>query len=327
MSSTLSISFDYLLKEYESSLSSFDFPEKPEGLYNPVRHIMQMKGKRIRPLLLLLSNEAFGGKFNDAVGPAYAIEVFHNFTLVHDDIMDNAPLRRGFPTVHKEFGKSQAILSGDVMLSYAYRFLSQAPKEKLSLLLNAFTKTAIEVMEGQQMDMDFEQRMDITESEYLSMIQLKTSVLLANALEMGALIANANDEDHKKMYEFGLLLGLSFQIKDDYLDAFGDKKLVGKKTGGDIVNNKKTYLLVSALNNTTLEERSKLISLLDEKNEDQKINGVLDFYKQHQIPDLTINKSKELFEKALIALDQTSLSKEKKLPLVEMAHTIYDRTY
>lgn len=327
MSSKLSITYDYLLKEYDSSLSSFDFPEKPEGLYNPVRHIMQKKGKRIRPLLLLLSNEAFGGEFKDAIGPAHAIEVFHNFTLVHDDIMDNAPLRRGFPTVHKEFGKSQAILSGDVMLSYAYRFLSQAPKEKLSQLLNTFTKTAIEVMEGQQMDMDFEQRMDVTESEYLSMIQLKTSVLLANALEMGALLANANDEDQKKMYEFGLLLGLSFQIKDDYLDAYGDINLVGKKTGGDIVNNKKTYLLVWALNNAPLEEKSKLIRLLDEKNEHLKINSVLDFYNRHQIPELTFNKSKELFEKALIALDQTSLSKEKKLPLIEMANVIYDRAY
>lgn len=327
MSHTLTLAYETLLQAYENRFSNPVFPGSPEGLYKPVEHIMRIKGKRIRPLLLLVANDVFGGNTEKALGPAYAVEVFHNFTLVHDDIMDNAPLRRGIPTVHEVFGNSQAILSGDVMLSYAYRYLAEGDPASLAQLLSCFTQTAIEVMEGQQLDMDFENRTNVSEAEYLEMIRLKTSVLLACSLKLGSIVAGASEADQQKIYDFGINLGLSFQIKDDYLDAYGDHKKVGKKTGGDIVNNKKTFLLIAAFNHADAAQKDQLIALLNETDEQKKISGVLNIYQSLGIAEKTLNRSEELYHNALDQLHALSISEEQKKPLLELAEMVYNRDF
>ena len=227
---------------YNEKFGINNFHQNPTGLYKPVNHIMNIPGKRIRPLLLLMGCDLFGGDVKQALNPAFAVEVFHNFTLVHDDIMDNADIRRGVPTVHKLYGTNAGILAGDVMLAYAYRYLTDVSPQFVAGLIAVFNKTAIEIFEGQQMDMDFETRTDVTEAEYLKMIEFKTSVLLGCCLQLGAVLGNATPADQELLYEFGLKLGLSFQIMDDYLDTFGEAAKVGKRIGGDIIQNKKTYL-------------------------------------------------------------------------------------
>ena len=230
-----------LLEMYEQKFSN-TFNNNPTSLYQPVNHIMSIKGKRIRPLLLLIANDMFGGNVQQALFPAYAMEVFHNFTLVHDDIMDNADIRRGEPTVHKKYGLNAGILAGDVMLAYTYKYLTDIPVAYVQPVLQLFNKTAIEIFEGQQTDIDFESRNDVAEAEYLKMIEYKTSVLLACSLQTGAILAGASLPNQQLVYDFGLNLGLSFQIKDDYLDSFGESAKVGKRIGGDILQNKKTLL-------------------------------------------------------------------------------------
>jgi len=324
---TLTVPHESLLQVYESRFATPGFPKTPEGLYQPVNHIMNIKGKRIRPLLLMMACDAFGGTAEDALGPAYAVEVFHNFTLVHDDIMDNADLRRGVPTVHNAFGVNRAILAGDVMLSFAYKYLAEGPSARLADLLSIFTRTAIEVMEGQQLDMDFETRLDVNEEEYLHMIRYKTSVLLAASLELGAIIGGASEADRKNIYEFGLNLGLSFQIKDDYLDTFGDGKKVGKKIGGDILNNKKTYLLITALNNARGQDKEELLALLNEKNEEKKISGVIAMFEKLGVRESTLAKAEELYRHSIGSFSALSVPGERKRPLLDMAEMIYLREF
>jgi len=299
----------------------------PNGLYEPVRHIMNIQGKRIRPMLLLMACDMFDGNLQEALHPAFAMEVFHNFTLVHDDVMDSSDIRRGAPTVHKKYGLNAAILAGDLMLSYGYKHLLKVSEPHLKKALDLFTETTIEIFEGQQLDLDFEKRLDVTVNEYLKMIEFKTSVLLAASLQIGALVADASAEDQKKLYEFGLNLGLSFQIKDDWLDTFGEGEKVGKKIGGDIIQNKKTFLLITALNDSNDEQRKQLLDLFSEKNGAKKVAGVMNLFNALDISSKTESKIDELYQKSLNSLRSISLPNEKKQYLLATAEKIHNRDY
>ena len=244
----------------ESTLVSIFEGKEPYNLYEPIRYVLSIGGKRLRPTFALMACDLFGGNVNDAVYPACALEVYHNFTLLHDDIMDNADMRRGKPTVHKKWNENTAILSGDVMLSQAYEVMCRAEHSLLPSLLSVFNQTTIEVCEGQQYDMDFESRNDVSADEYIAMIRLKTAVLLAASLKIGAICAKASAKDADLIYEFGINVGLAFQLKDDWLDVYGDVKKFGKKIGGDICCNKKTYLLITALEKASGDTK---ISLTD----------------------------------------------------------------
>lgn len=235
--------------------------QEPDGLYAPIRYILDMGGKRMRPVLVLLSADLFGAPVPSALPAAAAVEVFHNFTLIHDDIMDAAPLRRGKPTVHKKWDTNTGILSGDAMLILAYQQLEAYPGAQYAQLMKLFSRTALEVCEGQQYDMDFEAREDVTLPEYLKMIELKTAVLLGCALQMGAIIGQASETEARAVYDFGIALGLAFQLQDDYLDAFGDPEQFGKQVGGDIIENKKTYLYLKALELAPADEKRELKDL------------------------------------------------------------------
>lgn len=319
-------SFDEISSWYNQASAKLAFPESPNELYEAVRHIMNMKGKRIRPVLLLMACDAFNGNLNQALSPAFGIEVFHNFTLVHDDIMDEAEMRRGLPTVHKKYGINKAILAGDVMMMFAYRFISDVPDEYLRPILSLFNKTATEVMEGQQMDMNFEQRKEVSIDEYLKMIEYKTSVLLAASLQMGAILANASKEDQELMYEFGLKLGLAFQIKDDYLDAYGDER-VGKIKGGDILQNKKTFLTITARTQANELQQRELNKLLEENDAKQKIQKTLEIFNALKVPEKTNQFMESLFDQAIQALNKINISNEKRINLEQLAHLIYQREY
>ena len=276
------------LSKYSNSFLSFlkaqtTFKE-PSHLYDPVDYILSLGGKRIRPLLTLMSVDAFGKDYQLGLHAALAVEVFHNFTLLHDDIMDDAPLRRGKATVHEKWDVNTAILSGDAMMILANQYLEAYDGETYKRLMHLFQKTALEVCEGQQYDMDFETRGDVSIPEYMEMIRLKTSVLVAAALKMGAIIANATEADAEGMYQYGLSLGLAFQLQDDYLDAFGDPETFGKQVGGDIIENKKTFLFLKAYQNLEGAEQAQLLELFTHQQVD------LDF---------KIEKAKELFVKSM----------------------------
>jgi len=320
-------SLEELNKLYDNKFSGENFKAEPAGLYDPVRHIMSNTGKKIRPMLLLMSCDMFGGDVHQALDSAFAIEVFHNFTLVHDDIMDAAELRRGNPAVHIKFGVNKGILAGDVMLSYAYQYLCSLQADKLAPVLQVFNQTAIEIMEGQQMDIDFEKRTEVTAGEYLKMIEYKTSVLLAAALKIGAIIAGADEQSRDLVYSFGLKLGLSFQITDDLLDTFGDGSKVGKKIGGDILNNKKTLLLITALNKASHAQRDQLFLLMNEQNEDKKIAETIRIFDQLNIRNLIENKAEELFAEALQSLDSIQIPDSQKSSLKDLAYKIRNRDY
>jgi geranylgeranyl diphosphate synthase type II len=312
---------------YNEKFNTDNFHQNPTGLYKPVNHIMNIPGKRIRPLLLLMGCDLFGGDVKQALSPAFAVEVFHNFTLVHDDIMDNADIRRGVPTVHKLYGTNAGILAGDVMLAYAYRYLTDVLPQYVPGLIEVFNKTAIEIFEGQQMDMDFETRTDVTETEYLKMIEFKTSVLLGCCLQLGALLGNATAADQQLIYEFGLKLGLSFQIKDDYLDTFGEAAKVGKRIGGDIIQNKKTYLYVTAYSNANADQKAQLTNLLTEKDEEKKITEVKALFEATGARRQALNKADELYKVALQSLQKVSVGQDAIEGLTTMAEKINNREF
>ena len=316
-----------LAEKYEQFYQQNSFGFLPQSLYEPVRHIMSIPGKRIRPMLLLMATDMFGGNVSEALHAAFALEIFHNFTLVHDDVMDNADIRRGIATVHKQYGLNAAILSGDVMLPYAYKYLMNTKADNTIEAVQLFTKTVIEIVEGQQLDLDFEKRLDVTVDEYLQMIKFKTSVLLAASLQIGALVSGANAEDQQKLYEFGLNLGLSFQIKDDWLDTFGEGEKVGKKIGGDIIQNKKTFLLITALNHANEEQRKQLLALFLEKDETKKVAGVMALFSALNISAKTESKINELYQKSLDSLRSVILPDEKKQPVLGLAENIHNRDY
>lgn len=308
----------YLLKKIEV--------KEPKNLYEPIKYILDLGGKRIRPLLVLLSADLFGKNSDKALPAALAVEVFHNFTLIHDDIMDSASLRRGKQTVHHKWNKNIGILSGDAMLIQAYSFIEEYPDDIYRKVMKVFNKTAMEVCEGQQYDMDFEQQKEVSIKQYLEMIKLKTSVLLASAFEIGAIIANASEEDRDSVYQFGINLGLAFQIQDDYLDTFGDEKSFGKKIGGDIIESKKTFLYLIALQNSNLEDQLRLKNLYKETDEVAKVKKVTQFFNDKYIPDLT-QKTIEIYTKqAFSFIEKLSLSTEKKEILKNLGLNLMNRS-
>ncbi|QLG45105.1 polyprenyl synthetase family protein [Costertonia aggregata] len=305
---------EYYRKEFIGYLEQKTETKQPKNLYEPITYILSLGGKRLRPVLTLLSAEIFGTDYKNAMDAALAVEVFHNFSLVHDDIMDDAPLRRGKPTVHEKWDVNTGILSGDAMLINAYQLFENYRGETFRHLAKLFSKTAIEVCEGQQYDVDFETRDDVTVPEYLKMIEYKTAVLVAAALKMGAIIANASENEQEKIYDFGLNLGIAFQLQDDYLDAFGDPKTFGKQVGGDIIVNKKTYLYLKALELGTQRQRKELLDLfsLSPKDPSAKVANVKDIFLESGSADLTQNKIEHYTEKAFKVLQDLKLPDEKK---------------
>uniref|UniRef100_UPI003217B601 polyprenyl synthetase family protein n=1 Tax=uncultured Draconibacterium sp. TaxID=1573823 RepID=UPI003217B601 len=303
--------------------------QNPVELYEPISYSLGMGGKRLRPVLLLLAYNLFSEDIIPAVPAALAIEVFHNFTLLHDDIMDNADVRRNRPTVHKKFSENSAILSGDAMAFQSYKYLVECKSPNLVEMLGLFTKTAIEVCEGQQYDMDFENRMDVTVDEYLEMIRLKTAVLLACSLKGGAVLANASDEVSGQLYQFGINLGLAFQLQDDLLDTFGEQDTFGKKIGGDILANKKTFLLINALEKASGEQNAELLSWIEKTtyNPDEKIAAVKNIYTQVGVKQMAEEKVESYFKNAVEHLAAIQLDDVKKQPLLELANEMLIRRH
>ena len=286
-------------KEVEQVINLFISNLSSQELYQPISYILELGGKRLRPALALLSNAFFGGKTEDIISPALAIEVFHNFSLMHDDIMDNAPIRRGQETVHEKWNTNSAILSGDAMLVQAYQLVLKTKDKHIKALNELFSQTAIEVCEGQQFDMDFETRDDVSIEEYIEMIKLKTSVLIACALKMGAITAGASDKNANLIYDYGLNMGIAFQLRDDYLDAFGQTEKVGKQKGGDILANKKTYLALKALSKAKETEKTQLIKLQSEPNPKIKVEKTLSLFTALEVDKDIEKMSKAYFDKAL----------------------------
>ncbi|WP_163710294.1 polyprenyl synthetase family protein [Mangrovibacterium lignilyticum] len=301
----------------------------PFNLYQPIDYTLNMGGKRLRPVMVLLANELFGGKAEDVMNAALAIEIFHNFTLLHDDIMDKADVRRNKPAVHKKYSENIAILSGDAMSIMAYRYLVKNKAEKLPEIISLFTETAIEVCEGQQYDMDFENRLDVTAEEYLEMIRLKTAVLLACSFKIGALAANADEADAENIYQFGINLGLAFQLQDDLLDVYADQDKFGKRIGGDIVANKKTYLLINALKLAEGEEQQKLMQWLQKEtfDEAEKIAAVKAIYQTTGVKEICEKSIQEYYDKALKSLEEIQVPNEQKTELFILAKTIMEREH
>lgn len=313
-----------LLTAVEESMT--DALSLKEGdLYTPVEYILDLGGKRMRPVVALLGCELYQDDWKPAIPAATALEVFHNFTLVHDDIMDEAPLRRGQATVHEKWNASQAILSGDAMLVLAYEILRDSPPLRLPELLALFGKTALEVCEGQQLDMDFEKRSDVSVDEYLDMIRLKTSVLLAASLQMGAIVGGASKSDQEHIYQFGLNLGLAFQLRDDYLDAFGNSETFGKQVGGDILSDKKTYLLIRAFEKAGAAEKQILDRYIGSGETNGKVSAVKDVMTTLEVPAELQELSDQYYEKAVQALDEVSVSDERKAKLRALAAWLMQR--
>ncbi|MEN8816994.1 MAG: polyprenyl synthetase family protein [Nonlabens sp.] len=314
------------LEELKSKITATE----PAGLYDPVHYILDLGGKRLRPLLTLMSAKMYGATVKDAMNAAVAVEVFHNFTLLHDDIMDAADLRRGKETVHKKWDVNTGILSGDAMLIMAYRLFEGYDQKQFYELNKIFSKTALEVCEGQQYDVDFETRDDVTIPEYLNMIKLKTSVLVGCALQMGAIIAGVKEQEQKLIYDYGIHLGLAFQLMDDYLDAFGDPKTFGKEVGGDIRENKKTYLYLKSIENEDCALELKEWFALDheEMNEDQideKKEIVKVFFEASGGAAATLDKIKSYTDKALSIIEELDLSEESKKQLRDFSLELMGR--
>jgi len=296
---------------------------KPIGLYEPIDYVLSDGGKRIRPVLCLMACNMFNENIQDAIKPAIGLETFHNFTLLHDDIMDKANVRRGKTTVHKKWNENTAILSGDAMMIEAYEQFLSLPPTILAQVLPIFNRTALEVCEGQQYDVDFEEILEISENEYLKMIRLKTAVLLAASLQIGAIIGKASTEDAQKMYNFGIAIGMAFQLQDDYLDTFGDEKTFGKKIGGDIIENKKTLLLITALK----QKKEKILPLLSETNITKKIQEITKIYKESNIDTVIINKMDDYYQEAVQILETRSIEEERKIPLLSFLSQLKIRVH
>jgi len=289
------------LDQIERAIGRQPWGKRPDSLYEPIRYIMSLGGKRLRPMLVLLGYRMFRDDWKNIVPYAIAVEAFHNFTLMHDDIMDQAPLRRGKPTVHTKWNVNTAILSGDVMLVKVYEMLGTLPADVLTTALQRFNRTAAEVCEGQQMDMDFENRSTVSEKEYIEMIRLKTAVLLGFSLEFGALLAGAAESQRKALYDFGVSIGIGFQLKDDLLDVYADKDKFGKQVGGDIIANKKTFLLIKSLERATGEDRRELDRWIAAKkfNTARKVKGVTAIYNRLGIRESTVLKIESYFDKGM----------------------------
>jgi geranylgeranyl diphosphate synthase, type II len=317
-------SFKELSALFEERFNVRHFPEQPQKLYDASQYLLTVKGKRIRPVMCLMGNELFAEIKEDAYNVAAAIELFHNFTLVHDDIMDRAPLRRGLQTVHTKFGESTALLAGDVMLVGAYEYLNKISSEYIHAVLNLFNSTAKKVCEGQQLDMDFEKDVDVNFDDYVKMIGLKTSVLLAASLQLGAILGGAGLGNQEHLYEFGKNLGIAFQIQDDYLDAFGDPEKFGKKPGGDIMANKKTFLLLQAMKAAPAAQQKELKYLLSLDTEN-KIQPILDIYKSCNVDEWAKELKQKYFSIAMEHLEEIAVRSFRKKPLQELAEYLMER--
>lgn len=311
----------------EKKIEEIPLTKKPYGLYEPVKYILEIGGKRIRPALVLASCNIFSDDISPAFNTALAFEIFHNFTLLHDDVMDNSSMRRGRETVHKKWNVNTAILSGDTMMIIAYDYIHKSPIDKLLPIIHLFNKTAAEVCEGQQFDMEFESSDNVNVPEYLKMIELKTSVLIAAALKAGAIIGGASESDAECLYNFGLNLGIAFQLQDDYLDVYGNTETFGKQIGGDIMEAKKTFLMITALQNADESLKSDLLNILNNRELDRtiKINNVIEIYNSLNIKEQTISKIYEYYNLALQEIEKVSVSAEKTEVLLLLAESIRTR--
>ncbi len=320
--------FNEITEILSLEIEKLNWQKSPEGLYKPISYVLSHGGKRIRPTLTLMACNLFTDNLLPAIPAALGLEIFHNFTLLHDDIMDKAELRRGMPTVHQKWDDNTAILSGDVMQIVAYQLISETPEKQLKHVLDLFSGTAIEICEGQQYDVDFEHRNNVEADEYLEMIRLKTAVLLGCALKTGALIGGSDFEDAQLLYDFGLNIGLAFQLKDDLLDVYGNESIFGKKIGGDILSNKKTYLLIQSLNRAVGADRMELAALLnisDENLAEEKIKGVTAIYNRLGVNKICEDKMNEFYCKAIAKLEKVGVQDNKKQELRKLAEKLMVR--
>lgn len=320
---------DEILKMVNEFLDHLSYDRKPESLYEPIKYVLSMGGKRIRPTLMLLAYNLYKENPEDILMNACALETYHNYTLLHDDLMDNADMRRGHLTVHKKWNNNTAILSGDSMLVLAFQRMMQCDTKHLKDILDLFTVTALEIGEGQQYDMEFETRNDVKEEEYIEMIRLKTSVLLACALKIGAILADASAEDAENLYKFGEQIGLAFQLQDDYLDVYGDSKVFGKEIGGDITSNKKTYMLINAFNKANDAQRKELTRWVSARDFDrnEKVDAVTRLYNEIGIDQLAQDKIAYYFAQSKKFLDAVNVPEEKKEELRKYAQKMMKRQY
>lgn len=319
-------SFEELSKQFAQYFNIRHFPQEPATLYDADEYFLSLGGKRVRPVMCLMGNELFDEINADAWPVAAAIELFHNFTLIHDDIMDKAPLRRNKPTVHAKYGEATALLGGDVMLVVAYDYLNKIKTDYMHQILSLFNKTAKEVCEGQQLDMDFEKLEVVKLDDYIKMIELKTSVLLAASLQLGAILGTAGQSNQQHLYQFGRNLGIAFQIQDDYLDAFGDPVKFGKQTGGDIMANKKTFLMIKALESANPQQLKELKQLM-QQNPDDKVARVLSVFHDCGVDKWAFDLKDKYINAALEHLDEMAVVSVRKEPLKQLAHFLVQRDY
>ena len=317
-----------LQEQFQSYLADNQFTKSPHGLYEPVNYIMSLGGKRLRPVLALLGNNLFSNMTAQAMPVAYAVEIFHNFSLLHDDIMDEAPLRRGKPTVHIKYGQNAGILSGDVMLIYGYESLMKLENQTiLPKIISIYNQMAIDVCEGQQYDMEFEERGDVTIEEYIKMIGLKTAALIAASLKMGAIVGGATEEDAENLSAFGYNIGVAFQLQDDILDTYGDPEKFGKKVGGDIAQNKKTFLVIKTLEIANQESKHQLITLMNTETTDEaeKIKAVTTIFNENNIRSISEELMEEYLVKAFHHLEMVKIPAERKYELIKLANDLMIR--
>ena len=308
----------------EKELSNINIPKTPENLYKPIDYVIGLGGKRMRPILVLMAHQLFNDDLTKAISPALGIEIFHNFTLLHDDIMDNAPIRRGKQTVHEKWNKNVAILSGDVMMIQAYQLMLKVDSDILKDVLDVFSKAATEVCEGQQWDMDFETQENVRLSDYMKMIENKTAVLLAASLQIGGITANTSKENQNNLYHFGLNMGIAFQLKDDLLDAFGNPDEFGKQIGGDIIANKKTFLYLKALQLANDKQKERLVNYFKTQEQtEQKVMGVKTIFTDLDIPKHTKDMMKAYYTKAMKHLE--AIDSDNKAPLIAFSEKLMDR--
>ncbi len=311
------------------ALENIEYPKQPDSLYAPIRYEISLGGKRIRPVLMLMACELFGGDINQAIKPAIGLEMFHNFTLLHDDVMDQSNLRRGKPTVHKVWDENHAILSGDAMQIISTQLMTQVTPRFMPAVMETFLQTALEICEGQQFDMEFENRNDVTTEEYINMIRLKTAVLLGCALKIGAIIAGAPVAQANSIYQFGVNLGLAFQLQDDYLDVYGDPIIFGKNIGGDILNDKKTFMLIEAMRLAEGNDAGTLKQYIGNNDEDprEKIKAITDVYNNLAIDKLCQEKAESFYNAALASMDEVLVPEDRKLPLLALAKSLMNRDH
>jgi len=322
------MTFSDALTIINKEIQFIDYPSDSSGLYDPIAYLLKLKGKKIRPALTLLACNLYDGNVNDAINAALAWEIFHNFTLMHDDLMDKADLRRGQTTVHKKWNENTAILSGDAMLILSYMYMAKSSPKNLTILLDLFSDTATKICEGQQYDMEYEKRTNISEKEYIEMIRLKTAVMLGACLKSGAIVGGATENDRQYLYDFGILLGTAFQIKDDWLDVYGDPNTVGKKTGGDILCNKKTFLLVTALETAGKEDKEALRYWLSNNvQSEEKITAVRLLYDKLSIREKTQIVLQNYYNQAINALQKVSVETTRKKVLEDIAGDLTEREY